>query len=202
MTIDRFEIPGLAQYSYIISSEGRSVVIDPIRDTDRYTRFLEQRGFTLSYILETHIHADFASGAKALAEVTGAELALSAYDADEHYQYSMPHRSLRDGDSLQVGSVRLKALHTPGHTPEHLAFVLYDTKRGETEPLALFSGDFLFVGSVGRPDLLGDEAKLGLAHDLFHSLHRRIEALPDSVQVYPGHGAGSPVGRDARTRAR
>lgn len=194
MTIDRFEIPGLAQYSYIVSSEGRSVVIDPIRDTDRYVLFLEQRGLTLSYIVETHIHADFASGAKALAEATGAELALSAYDAGEQYQYGMPHRSLRDGDSLQAGDLRLKALHTPGHTPEHLSFVLYDTKRSETEPLALFSGDFLFVGSVGRPDLLGEEAKMGLAHELFYSLHDRIEALPDSVQVYPGHGAGSLCG--------
>lgn len=194
MTIDRFEIPGLAQYSYIISSEGRSIVIDPIRDADRYVRFLEQRDLTLSCILETHIHADFASGAKALAEATGAELALSAYDQGEYYRYGMPHRSLRTGDNVQVGTVRLEVLHTPGHTPEHLSFVLYDSKRSETEPIALFSGDFLFVGSVGRPDLLGEEAKLGLAHDLFHSLHRRLEALPDSVQVYPGHGAGSLCG--------
>jgi hydroxyacylglutathione hydrolase len=201
MTIDRFEVPGLAQYSYIVSSEGRSVVIDPSRDTDRYVHFLEQRGLALSYILETHIHADFAAGSKALAEATGAELALSAYDAGEHYQYGMAHRSLRNGDSVQLGSIRLEALHTPGHTPEHLSFVLYDTKRSETEPLALFSGDFLFVGSVGRPDLLGEEAKLGLAHELFHSLHRRLDALPDSVQVYPGHGAGSLCGAGMSERA-
>ena len=89
MTIDRFETPGLAQYSYIICSQGRSVVIDPIRDTDRYLQFLQERGLTLSYIVETHIHADFASGAKALAEATGAELSLSAYDEGEHYRYGM-----------------------------------------------------------------------------------------------------------------
>ena len=201
MTIDRFEVQGLAQYSYIISSQGRSVVVDPIRDTDRYLRFLEERGLTLSSIVETHIHADFASGAKALAEATGAELALSAYDEGEHYQYGMPHRSLRSGDNVQVGTVRVQALHTPGHTPEHLSFVLYDLQRSETEPLAIFSGDFLFVGSVGRPDLLGEEAKLGLAHELFQSLHGRLEALPDSVHVYPGHGAGSLCGTGMSERA-
>ena len=201
MTIYRFEVQGLAQYSYIISSQGRSVVVDPIRDTDRYLRFLEERGLTLSSIVETHIHADFASGARALAEATGAELALSGYDEGEHYRYGMPHRSLRSGDNVQVGTVRVEALHTPGHTPEHLSFVVYDTQRSETEPLAIFSGDFLFVGSVGRPDLLGQEAKLGLAHELFQSLHVRLDALPDSVQVYPGHGAGSLCGTGMSERA-
>ena len=201
MTIDRFEVQGLAQYSYIISSQGRSVVVDPIRDTERYLRFLKERGLILSAIVETHIHADFASGARALAEATGAELALSAYDEGEHYRYGMPHRPLRSGDSVQVGTVRVQALHTPGHTPEHLSFIVYDLERSETEPLALFSGDFLFVGSVGRPDLLGEEAKLGLAHELFQSLQGRLEALPDSVQVYPGHGAGSLCGTGMSERA-
>ena len=201
MIIDRFEIQGLAQYSYIISSQGRSIIVDPIRDTDRYLRFLEERGLTLSSIVETHIHADFASGAKALAEATGAELALSGYDEGEHYQYGMPHRSLKTGDTIQVGTVRVEALHTPGHTPEHLSFVVYDTQSSATEPLAIFSGDFLFVGSVGRPDLLGEEAKLGLAHELFQSLHVRLEALPDSIQVYPGHGAGSLCGTGMSERA-
>ncbi|MBW4039894.1 MAG: MBL fold metallo-hydrolase, partial [Acidobacteria bacterium] len=201
MMIDRFEVPGLAQYSYIVSSQGQGIIVDPSRDTDRYLHFLEKRGLALSVIVETHIHADFASGAKALAEATGAELALSGYDQGEHYRYGMPHRSLRNGDILKVGAVRLEALHTPGHTPEHLSFVAYDTQRSETEPLAIFSGDFLFVGSVGRPDLLGEEAKRGLAHELFQSLHLRLEALPDSVQVYPGHGAGSLCGAGMSERA-
>ena len=194
MMIDRFDVPGLAQYSHIISSQGQGIVVDPSRDTDRYLHFLEERGLTLSSIVETHIHADFASGARALAEATGAELALSGYDQGEHYRYGMPHRSLRTGDTLKVGAVRFEVLHTPGHTPEHLSFIAYDTQRSETEPLAIFSGDFLFVGSVGRPDLLGEEAKRGLAHELYQSLHLRLEALPDSVQVYPGHGAGSLCG--------
>ena len=194
MKIDRFETPGLAQYAYIVSSEGKAILIDPMRDTDRYTRYLAAENLTLTAIVETHIHADFASGAKALAEATGAELALSAYDEKQHYRYRMLHRSLRTGDAFEIGALRLEALHTPGHTPEHLSFVLFDTKRSPTEPLAIFSGDFLFVGSLGRPDLLGDDAKLGLARDLFHSLHHRIDHLPDTVQVYPGHGAGSLCG--------
>jgi len=201
MMIDRFDVPGLAQYSYIISSQGQGIVVDPSRDTDRYLHFLEERGLTLSSIVETHIHADFASGARALAEATGAELALSGYDQGEHYRYGMPHRSLRTGDTLKVGAVRFEVLHTPGHTPEHLSFIAYDTQRSETEPLAIFSGDFLFVGSVGRPDLLGEEAKRGLAHELYQSLHLRLEALPDSVQVYPGHGAGSLCGAGMSERA-
>ncbi len=126
MTIDRFEVQGLAQYSYIISSQGRSVVVDPIRDADRYLRLLEERGLTLSLIAETHIHADFASGARALAEATGAELALSGYDQGEHYRYGMPHRALRTGDNVQVGTARVEALHTLGHAPEHLSFIVYD----------------------------------------------------------------------------
>ncbi len=194
MRIERFEVPGLAQYSYVVSSRGEAVVIDAIRDTDRYRSYLAQQGLTLRSILETHIHADFAAGSKALAEQTGAELALSAHDEGEHYQYSMPHRPLRNGDRLNIGSLVIEALHTPGHTPEHLSFVLFDTERSGTEPMALFSGDFLFVGSLGRPDLLGEQAKHALAHELYRSLHHRIAALADSVQLFPGHGAGSLCG--------
>jgi hydroxyacylglutathione hydrolase len=194
MKIERFETPGLAQYAYIVSSDGEAVVIDPMRDTEWYTRYLANEGLVLTAIVETHIHADFASGATALAKETGAELALSGYDEGQQYRYEMPHRSLRNGDAIKIGSVRLEAMHTPGHTPEHLSFLLFDTKRSMAEPLALFSGDFLFVGSLGRPDLLGEEAKQGLAHELFRSLHRRLDPLPDGVQIYPGHGAGSLCG--------
>jgi hydroxyacylglutathione hydrolase len=201
MKIERFEVPGLAQYSYVVSDNGEAVVIDAIRDVDRYTDYAASQGLKIANLVETHIHADFASGSIALAEATGAELALSAYDKGEHYRYAMPHRALQDGEGIEVGSVRLQALHTPGHTPEHLSFVLFDAERGANEPLALFSGDFLFVGSLGRPDLLGDEAKQGLAHELFRSLHERIPSLPDSVQVYPGHGAGSLCGSGMSDRA-
>ncbi|GAC1424258.1 MAG: MBL fold hydrolase [Acidobacteriaceae bacterium] len=155
----------------------------------------------LTHILETHIHADFAAGSTALAKATGAKLALSAYSQGEHYVYSMPHDSLLDGDVIDVGTVRLKALHTPGHTPEHLSFVAMDRERSEKEPVAIFSGDFLFVGSLGRPDLLGEEAKQGLAHHLYHSLHISLATLPDGVQVYPGHGAGSLCGSGMSERS-
>lgn len=201
MKIDRFEIPGLAQYSYVISSQGQAAVIDPIRDIDRYLDFAREHNLTLRYILETHIHADFASGATALAAATGAELALSSHDLGERYRYAMPHRPLTGGDILDLGTVRLQAIHTPGHTPEHLSFVLFDTERDADQPVALFSGDFLFVGSLGRPDLLGEDAKQRLARSLFDSLHRRIASLPDSTVVYPGHGAGSFCGAGMSDRA-
>ena len=149
---------------------------------------------------ETHIHADFASGATGLAEAAGAELVLSSY-VEGPYRYGMEHRPLRDGDVLQVGKLRLQALHTPGHTPEHLSFVLFDEERDASQPLALFSGDFLFVGSLGRPDLLGDEAKQQLAHELYRSVHERIASLHDGVQMYPGHGAGSLCGSGMSERA-
>ena len=193
MKIKQFEIPGLSQYSYVVSSEGEALVIDPMRDFDRYTDYAKEEELAIRYVTETHIHADFASGAPGLAEAAEAELALSSY-VEEPYRYSMKHRPLRDGDVLQVGKLRLQALHTPGHTPEHLSFVLFDEERDASQPLALFSGDLLFVGSLGRPDLLGDEAKQQLAHELYRSLHERIASLPDGVQVYPGHGAGSLCG--------
>ena len=200
MKIKQFEVAGLAQYSYVLSSEGEAIVIDPMRDFDCYTQYAHEEELALRYVTETHIHADFASGALALAESTGAELALSSYD-QEPYRYSMAHRSLRDGDVLQVGKLCLKALHTPGHTPEHLSFVLFDDERAASQPLALFSGDFLFVGSLGRPDLLGEGVKEQLARALFRSLHERLASLPDGVQVYPGHGAGSLCGSGMSDRA-
>jgi hydroxyacylglutathione hydrolase len=194
MKIERFEVSGLAQYSYVVSNNGCAAVIDAIRDIDRYMDYAASQDLTIEHVLETHIHADFAAGSVALAEAAGAELAVSAYDEGEQYQYAMPHRALRDGDSIQIGGMMLKALHTPGHTPEHVSFVLFDTDRSSAEAVALFSGDFLFVGSLGRPDLLGEGAKAGLAHDLYRSLHERIGDLHDSVSLYPGHGAGSFCG--------
>ena len=201
MKIQRFEIPGLAQYSYVISSGGRAAVIDPIRDFDRYIEYAEREDLTITHVLETHIHADFASGAPGLAEATGAELALSGYDQNEHYRYATPHRPLRNGDAIRLGTARLQAIHTPGHTPEHISFLLFDDSRNENEPVALFSGDFVFVGSLGRPDLLGDGAKERLAHELFNSAHHRIAFLPDGVHLYPGHGAGSFCGSGMSDRA-
>uniref|UniRef100_A0A7V4XQX2 MBL fold metallo-hydrolase n=1 Tax=Acidobacterium capsulatum TaxID=33075 RepID=A0A7V4XQX2_9BACT len=194
MTIQQFLTPGLAQYSYLIASEGQAVVIDPMRGDPRPAAYAAAHALRITHVLETHIHADFASGAPALAQATGAELALSAYDDGELYQYAMPHRRLRDGERIAVGRLTLEALHTPGHTPEHLSFALYDPAHSTTAPIALFSGDFIFPGSLGRPDLLGEDAKIGLAHALHRSLHQRITHLPDALRLYPGHGAGSLCG--------
>lgn len=200
MQIHRVEVPGLAHYSYIVSSDGKAVVIDPKRDIDTYLHYAEAHGLRITHILETHIHADYASGAHALANASGGELWLSGHDEGEDFSYRFPHHDLRDGDALTVGRVRLVALHTPGHTPEHLSFVLYDNQRTGAVPVALFSGDFLFVGSVGRPDLLGDAAKQRLARDLFHSLRDRIAHLPDGIEVYPAHGSGSLCGANMAER--
>ena len=194
MKIERFEVPGLAQYAYILSSGSSAVVIDPIRDLDAYLQYAATHGLTITHILETHIHADFASGATALARATRAQLWLSAYADGEDYQYRFPHHPFQHDEILEIGTLRLQAIHTPGHTPEHLSFLLFDTARSATIPAALFSGDFLFVGSFGRPDLLGEVAKQKLATQLYQSAHQTIATLPDSLEVYPGHGAGSLCG--------
>lgn len=193
MIIQRFEVPGLAHYSYLIASEGAAVVIDPHRDTSVYREFAHVKGLSIAHVLETHIHADYASGAPALAELSGAKLWLSAYDAGEQFKYQMPHALLTDGDEVTFGKLRFVAMHTPGHTPEHLSFLLYE-QHGCGHPLGLFSGDFLLIGSLGRPDLLGEEAKQSLAAQLFESTQQRIAKLPDGTIVYPAHGAGSLCG--------
>lgn len=203
MFFERIEDKGLAQYSYVIACEraGVAVVVDPRRDVDVYLELAKARGFLITHVLETHIHADFASGACELAAATGAELAVSAYDRGELYETQFPHRPLADGDSIVLGRVRLQALHTPGHTPEHLSFLVFDGARSATQPMILLSGDFLFVGSLGRPDLLGEETKRALASKLFDSVRRVLAPLPDGLEIAPGHGAGSMCGAGMSGRA-
>ena len=191
--MQRFEVPGLAHYSYAIEAAGEAAMIDPRRDIDVYTAYAAANGLRISHVLETHIHADYASGARELAETTGAELLVSGHDGGQDFQYRFPHQAFRDGEQLRMGDLRFVALHTPGHTPEHLSFLLYDAQKG-MQPVALFSGDFVFVGSLGRPDLLGEQAKINLAESLYESLQKKIAGLPDSVEVYPAHGAGSMCG--------
>ncbi|HUL16776.1 MAG TPA: MBL fold metallo-hydrolase [Terriglobales bacterium] len=193
MKIHRVEVPGLVHYSYVLSSQGQAAVLDPRRDVDVYLDYAHANQLRITHILETHIHADYASGARELADSTGAELWLSAHDKGEDFEYSFPHREFRDGDSLAIGELRIEAIHTPGHTPEHLSYLVTDLSRGNY-PAVLFSGDFVFIGSLGRPDLLGDEAKRGLANSLFDSVTRKIASLPDGLEVLPSHGAGSLCG--------
>ena len=196
MLLERFEDRGLAQYSYAVGDEAAAkvAIVDPRRDVDVYVDWAAERGFTITDVLETHIHADFASGARELALRTGATLRLSAYDDGERYEVAHAHALLREGDSVRLGGVRLEALHTPGHTPEHLTYLVYDESRDSGAPRAALTGDFLFVGALGRPDLLGEEAKQGLARGMFHSVREKLVGLPDAMEVYPGHGAGSMCG--------
>ena len=191
MIFERFEAKGLSQFSYAIGYEGEIAIIDPEQDISTYISYLQRTGYIIKFVLETHIHADFASGARALAEATGAELCLSAYDTGEKYEYNFPHRELKDGDHLHLGRVIIEAQHTPGHTPEHLSFLVRD----EGHPQGYFSGDFLFVHSLGRPDLLGEAEKKKLASQLYHSVQRlKTAVLQDELPIYPGHGAGSLCG--------
>jgi len=190
MLIERFFTPGLAQVAYAIADQeaGVAAIIDPRRDVDAYLRWAEAHEVRIEAILETHVHADFVCGARELAEVTGAPIRVS-----RRGEQLFATDYLDDGDDVPVGSLRLKALATPGHTPEHIAFLLLDPKH-VPEPIALFSGDALFVGEVGRPDLLGEAQTLDLARQLYRTV-QRLKELDDTLIVYPGHTAGSSCGK-------
>lgn len=196
MLFERFEVEGLSHYSYAVGCpmDGRIAIVDPERNVERYLRFARQRDVHISHVIETHIHADYASGAKHLARRAGGELWLSAHDEGETYEVGFDHWPVEDGDVLTLGSVRLRAVRTPGHTPEHLSYLVYDDARSSETPHGLLSGDFLFVGSLGRPDLLGEEESRDLAEALFDSVRERLAPLPDGLLVFPAHGAGSLCG--------
>lgn len=190
---------GLAQSSYIIACQGsgEAIIIDPRRDIDVYLKIAEEERFKIKYVAETHIHADFLSGSRELAAATGAEMLLSDEGGPDWF-YQFPHKGLRNGDIFKVGKLQFEVMHTPGHTPEHISFLLTDTAAAD-KPVMIFTGDFVFVGDVGRPDLLEKAAGiLGTketgARQMFHSL-KKFKALPDFVQIWPGHGSGSACGK-------
>ena len=198
--------PSLAQYAYLIGCQrtGEALLVDPERDVDRYLAIAAEEGLTIAHVAETHIHADFLSGARDLAERTGARLYLSAEGEDEGWGSAWAEgRSdvtfLRDGDTFGVGNIEVRAVHSPGHTPEHLAYLVTDHGGGADVPMGLVSGDFVFVGDLGRPDLLEQAAGVSGAQDpaarqLYKSVHRFLD-LDDYVQVWPAHGAGSACGK-------
>jgi hydroxyacylglutathione hydrolase len=193
----------LAQASYLIGCQatGEAIVLDPLRDAEPYVRVASQEGLTIVAVTETHIHADFVSGTRELAALTGARMLLSATGGVEwQYDFASSDNAtlLRDGDSFLVGNIRFDVIATPGHTPEHIAFVVIDMPAA-AGAMGILTGDFVFVGDVGRPDLLEKAAKVAgtmeaSARTLFHSL-QRFRALPDHLQVWPGHGAGSACGK-------
>lgn len=190
---------GLAQGSYFIGCQkaGVAAVIDPKRDVDTYIQIAQEQKMKITHIMETHIHADFLSGSRELSALTGAEMYLSD-EGGPDWQYEFEHVGLKDGSRIQLGNLEFEVMHTPGHTPESISFLLTDKPASEA-PVMLFTGDFVFVGDIGRPDLL--EKAAGLkgtqetgAHQMFASL-KKFSALPPYVQVWPGHGAGSACGK-------
>ena len=199
MLLERLYDEMLAQASYLIGCErsGEAIVIDPTRDVDAYLDLAARKHMRVAYVSETHIHADFVSGARELAERAGAVLLLSGHGEGE-WAYRAAGRPIRDGDRIDVGDVSLAVRHTPGHTPEHIAFLVTD-RAASDRPVGMLSGDFIFVGDVGRPDLLERAANARgtadtLARQLFRSV-RATAALPDFLQIWPGHGAGSACGK-------
>lgn len=189
----------LAQASYFVGCQktGEAIVIDPKRDVDTYLEIARQNGLRITHVTETHIHADFLSGSRELAALTEADLYLSN-EGGTDWQYAFAHQGLYDGDVIRVGNLTLEVMHTPGHTPESISFLLTD-RPASLQPVMLFTGDFVFVGDIGRPDLLEKAAGLAGTQDagarqMYQSL-QRFNALPDHVQVWPGHGAGSACGK-------
>ena len=190
--VKQFVDESLGNSSYLIASEetGAAAIIDPQRDIDKYVKTAEGLGLKLAYALDTHLHADFVSGAHELAHHLG-------LNHSHHFQIGasatvnaeFEHMALHEGDRLSLGNLSIGVITTPGHTPEHISFGIFGEK--DETPRALFSGGSLIVGGTGRPDLLGHEHTTSLAHDLYHTIHKKIALLPDDVVVYPTHGAGS-----------
>jgi Zn-dependent hydrolases, including glyoxylases len=199
MYLEQFYLTCLSHASYMIGSDGEAAVVDPQRDVDIYLKAAAEKDLKIRHIFETHLHADFVSGHKELAARTGAKIYIGA-----QANAGFPHVPLRDGTEVKVGRVRIRALETPGHTPESVCLVVTDEESANVEegkstlPTAVLTGDTLFIGDVGRPDLSKMHTPQQLAGLLYDSLHNKLMSLPDSVAVYPAHGAGSLCGRSMR----
>ncbi len=204
MLLKYFYDPALAHASYMVGCQktGEAIIVDPGRDVQQYLDAARREGMRIVGATDTHIHADYVSGARELADQHGAKLFVSDEGpAEWKYMYAKDydHQLLKDGDTFAVGKVEFKVLHTPGHTPESISFLLTDKGGGAEKPMGLFTGDFVFVGSIGRPDLLEEAAGMtGTAEpgarELFHSAEK-FKKLPDYLQIWPAHGAGSACGK-------
>jgi hydroxyacylglutathione hydrolase len=192
MHFEQFYLGCLAHASYMLASQGEAVVVDPQRDVDIYLKAAEQHGVKIRHIFETHLHADFVSGHQELATRTGAKIYIGAGAGAV-----FPHVGVRDAFELPVGRARIKVLETPGHTPESVCLVITDEEKS-AQPWAVLTGDTLFLGDVGRPDLSNTHTPAQLAAMLYDSLHNKLLRLADDVLVYPAHGAGSLCGRNMR----
>jgi glyoxylase-like metal-dependent hydrolase (beta-lactamase superfamily II)/rhodanese-related sulfurtransferase len=192
MYFKQFYLGCLAHASYLIGSEGEAAVVDPQRDVDQYISEAEAQGLKIKYVIETHLHADFVSGHLELAARTGAEIVFG-----ERAGATFPHRQVKQGDEIRIGEVILRILDTPGHTPESISILVIDTAASD-KPQKVLTGDSLFIGDVGRPDLVGSKGYTSeqMAGMLYDSLHDNLLKLDDSVEVYPAHGAGSLCGRN------
>ena len=187
--VERFYLGCLAHASYMIVSQGTAAVIDPQRDVDIYLEAASRLNAKIEYIIETHVHADFVSGHRELAERTGAHIYLGAGSGAEFL-----HVAAMDGDEIQFGTCHLRFLHTPGHTLESMCILMSDLGVPE-RPAVVFTGDTLFLGDVGRPDLSPTHTPQQLAGILYGSIHEKLLTLPDDTQIFPAHGAGSLCGR-------
>jgi glyoxylase-like metal-dependent hydrolase (beta-lactamase superfamily II) len=192
MFFKQFYLGCLAHASYLIGSDGEAAVVDPQRDVDEYLAEASAQGLQIKYVIETHLHADFVSGHQEIAARTGAEIVFGAKAGAE-----FEHRAVRDGEEIRMGQVALRFIETPGHTPEGICVLVTDTEHPE-EPPKLLTGDTLFIGDVGRPDLAGGKGYTPqmMAEMMYDSLHGKLLKLPDEVEVYPAHGAGSMCGRN------
>ena len=197
-------VPGLAIYSYLVGDEKtkQAAVIDPTRDVDDFIALAHDEGLHIQHVLETHVHADFVSGSRELRHRLGDDVTIHASGMGGA-EWTPPYADhvVQDGDEVVLGSVRLKAIHTPGHTLEHVSWALFDDLRSQETPWLMFTGDFVFVGDVGRPDLLGEEARQVLAHQLYESVFGKLPPLADFTEIFPGHGAGSLCGKAIGSRA-
>ncbi len=197
MILETIESKGISHFSYLVGdqSSNTAAVIDPRRDVDIYLKLAAENNLYIRYIFETHIHADFISGSRELSTKTGAEIFVGA-EGDYGFECSL----LYEDDEIEIGELKLKVVHTPGHTPEHLCYLIGGGK-GAEKTWGIFSGDTLFAGEIGRPDLLGKKNEKKLASQLFDSLHNKIFNLNDDLIVYPAHGKGSPCGASIGDRS-
>jgi hydroxyacylglutathione hydrolase len=192
MYFKQFYLGCLAHASYLIGSDGEAVVVDPQRDVEQYVDEANAQHLKIKHVIETHLHADFVSGHRELAERTGAEIVFS-----KHAGAAFPHRAVTDGDEILIGKVKLRILETPGHTPESMCILVTDTQASD-QPQKILTGDTLFIGDVGRPDLAGSKGYTPqmMAAMMYDTLHEKLLKLPDDVEVYPAHGAGSMCGKN------